>query len=141
MNIVREYFKGDKLAETLGMTIESVEPGRAVVTMPLVEKHKNGLGGAHGGALFSLADFCFAVASNSHGRAAVAISCSISYHKALYAGVLTATAREIHCGSTIASYIVDITDESQRQIATFQGQVFRTQNTLEAVLAERDGNQ
>ncbi|NLN93522.1 MAG: hotdog fold thioesterase [Candidatus Hydrogenedens sp.] len=138
MDIVREYFKGDKLAIAMGMVIENVSPGQAVISMPLEEQHKNGLGGAHGGALFSLADFCLAVASNSHGRAAVAISCTIAYHRAVRSGVLTATARELHCGSTIASYMVEITDETQKRIATFQGQVFRTQNTLEAVLAERD---
>lgn len=138
MDIVREYFKADKLAATLGMEIESVSPGQAVVTMPLEEQHKNGLGGAHGGALFSLADFCFAVASNAHGRAAVAISCAISFHRAVRSGILTATARELHCGATIASYVVEITDETDRAVATFQGQVFRTQNTLEAILAERD---
>lgn len=137
MDLLREYFKGDKLAATLGMTIERIEPGAAVVTMPLAECHQNGLGSAHGGALFSLADFCFAVASNSHGRVAVAINCTISFHRGIRSGVLTATAREIHCGATIAAYTVEITDEQHKSIATFQGQVFRTQNTIEAVLAER----
>lgn len=137
MDVMREYFKADNLAAALNMTIEKIEPGHAVVTMPVSDIHKNGLDGVHGGAIFSLADFCFAVASNSHGRSAVAINCAISFHKGVRAGVLTATARELHCGERIAAYVVEITDERGILVATMQGQVFRTQNTIESIVAGR----
>ena len=140
MDLLREYFKGDKLAETLGMKIENVGPGTAVVTMPVAEMHMNGMGAVHGGAIFSLADFCFAVASNSHGRAAMAINCSISFFKGVKSGVLTATAREQYLGNRIAGYLMEVTDEAGALVASMQAQVFRTQENIESIVAARNGD-
>jgi len=137
MDILQEYFKGDNLATALNMKIEHIEPGTAVVSMPISDVHFNGMGAVHGGAIFSLADFCFAVASNSHGRAAMAINCSISFFKGVKSGVLTATAREQHLGNRIAGYLMEITDESGALVASMQAQVFRTQATIESIVAER----
>ena len=136
-DILHEYFKGDHLAAALNMKIEHVEPGMAVVSMPVSEVHLNSMGAVHGGALFSLADFCFAVASNSHGRAAMAINCSISFYKGTTSGVLTARAREQHLGNRIAGYLMEITDESGALVAGMQAQVFRTQETIESIVAKR----
>jgi acyl-CoA thioesterase len=138
MDLLHEYFKGDNLAAALNMKIEHVEPGTAVVTMPVSHIHLNGMGAVHGGAIFSLADFCFAVASNSHGRAAMAINCSISFYKGVQSGTLTARAREQHLGNRIAGYIIDVTDENAVLIASMQAQVFRTQESIESIMAKRN---
>ncbi|HDP33944.1 MAG TPA: PaaI family thioesterase [Candidatus Hydrogenedentes bacterium] len=134
---LNEYFKGDKLAAAMNMTIKEVAPGHAVVAMPITDMHKNGLDAAHGGAIFSLADFCFAVASNSHGRVAVAVNASISFFRAAFSGVLTATARETHLGERIAGYVIDVTDESGALVAAMQGVVYRKADTIAAVLKKR----
>jgi len=47
-----------------------VAPGQAEVRMPLDQRHLNGAGIVHGGAIFSLADVAFAAASNAHGTLA-----------------------------------------------------------------------
>ncbi|MGI6139009.1 MAG: PaaI family thioesterase [Candidatus Hydrogenedentales bacterium] len=132
-----EYFKGDQLAATLGIKIEEVKPGYAVVSMPIQKMHMNGMGVVHGGALFALADFCFAVASNSHGRAATAINGSISFFKGVRSGTLTATAREQYLGNRVAGYLMEVVNESGTLIASLQAQVFRTEKTLEQMLALR----
>lgn len=137
MDIVREYFKGDALAELLNMTIESVEPGHAVITMPLDPRHMNSLNVVHGGSVFSLADFCFAVSSNSHGRVAVAVNANISYFRGAQSGTLRAEGRELHCGERIAGYQVDVTDISGALIATMQGLVYRKKVTLREIIARR----
>ncbi len=137
MDILHEYFKGDNLAAALNMKIEHVEPGSAVVTMPISEIHLNGMGAVHGGSIFSLADFCFAVASNSHGRAAMAINCSISFFKGVKSGTLTAKAREQYLGNRIAGYLMEVTDENGALVASMQAQVFRTQETIESIMAKR----
>ena len=136
--LLQEYFKGDNLAAALNMTIEHIEPGSAVVTMPVSDIHMNGMGAVHGGAIFSLADFCFAVSSNSHGRAAMAINCSISFYRGVQSGTLTARGREQHLGNRIAGYVVDVTDESGALVASMQAQVFRTQESIENIVARRD---
>lgn len=51
--------KHDKLVRHLQMNIETASKGYAKVTMPITENHKNGMGMAHGGAIFSLADVAF----------------------------------------------------------------------------------
>lgn len=57
--------KHDKLMRHLQMTIESASRDYAKVSMPLTENHKNGMGVAHGGAIFSLADVAFGAAANA----------------------------------------------------------------------------
>ncbi len=47
--------------------------------MKIENHHLNGAKTVHGGAIFTLADFALAVASNSHGSLAMAINASISY--------------------------------------------------------------
>jgi acyl-CoA thioesterase len=137
MDVVREYFKGDALAEAMEMKIEHLEPGHAVVSMPIRPMHMNGLNAVHGGSLFSLADFCFAVASNSHGRVAVAVNANISFFRPAFSGTLTACAHETHLGERIAGYTVDITDDANALIATMQGVVYRKKDSIEDIVARR----
>lgn len=137
MDVLREYFKMDNVATAMHMKIEHIEPGKAIVSMPVADIHMNGLKAVHGGALFSLADFCFAVASNSHGRVAVAVNANIAFYRAVTSGTLTATAHETHLGHRMAGYRVDITDESDALIATMQGLVYRKKETIAEIVAER----
>jgi acyl-CoA thioesterase len=125
MKNVRDYFKNDKLADHLGLEIVEVTPGTSVIRMPVQTCHMNSLGIVHGGAIFSLADFAFAVASNSHGTVAVAINANISFLKAARGGVLTATAREASRNPKIATYNIEVTDGENQLIATFHGMVYR----------------
>ena len=54
--------------------------------MEISDIHLNSIGTVHGGALFTLADFTFALAANSHGIVTVAINANISYLKAVTEG-------------------------------------------------------
>ena len=51
--------------DLLGMKIVSASQGRAVLTMPFLRSHAQGLGFMHGGALISLADTAMAMAVKS----------------------------------------------------------------------------
>ena len=46
------------------MTIEEATREYARVSMPITENNKNGMGLAHGGAIFALADVAFGAAAN-----------------------------------------------------------------------------
>ena len=132
---LQEYFAGDAVAANMGMRIVEVGPGRAVVEMPIDERHLNGLGIAHGAAYFALADFCHAVASNASGRVAVAIRCGISFFKAVSPGaVLTATATERHAGGPLAEYDINIHDAEGTLVASMQGMVYRKKETVAQAL-------
>ena len=73
MENVRKLFASDQFAKLCGIEIVDVAEGRAKAQMKL-EAHLNGLGSVQGGAIFTLADFVFAMACNFHGPAAVAIN-------------------------------------------------------------------
>ena len=52
----------DKASQSLGMTIEDVGPGRAVLRMPVTETMLNGHDICHGGYVVMVADSAFAFA-------------------------------------------------------------------------------
>ena len=64
---LKRFFKRDRFAEFLGIELLEAGEGYARSRMQIGEEHLNGIGTVHGGAIFTLADFTFAVASNSHG--------------------------------------------------------------------------
>lgn len=125
-----EFFKRDLFAVKNGIEMVEIGAGSATASMHVTREHLNAVDTVHGGALFSLADFAFAMAANSGGQVTVAINVSISYFKAVRSGVLTARAREVSGGGRIASYTVEIRDEPGDLVALFQGMAYRKREKL-----------
>jgi len=119
-----QMLQNDRFACHNNIQLISVGAGEAIAEMIVTENHLNGVDIIQGGALFTLADFAFAAASNSHGRIAVAANASINFFKAVSSGKITATAREENAGRSLSSYTVDITDETGAKIAQFNGTAF-----------------
>jgi phenylacetic acid degradation protein PaaD len=69
----------DPACELLGIQVEEVTAGRAVLRLRLTEAMANRHGTGHGGVLFLLADAAFAHASNSYGPVAVAQAAQITF--------------------------------------------------------------
>lgn len=122
---IQRFFKGDKFAERANIELLSVAPGHARAKMTLHPHHLNGYGTVQGGAIFTLADFAFAAASNSHGTVAVAVNVSITFMKAGQAGTLWAEARELSRNFKLGSYTVDVKDDAGDLVAVFQGMAYR----------------
>jgi acyl-CoA thioesterase len=131
MENIKQILTRDRYAKHSGIELVSVSPGQAVAQMLIQAHHLNALGSVQGGAIFTLADFAFAAASNAHGKAAVAINVSITYMKAASSGTLRAEARELSVNPKLGSYTVNVTDEHNTLIAVFQGLVYRKEQTLE----------
>ena len=74
MKTIKDYFKKDQFAAHNNIELVDAADGRARARMTLQPHHLNALGTVQGGALFTLADFCFAAACNSHGTVAVALT-------------------------------------------------------------------
>ena len=127
---IKKFFKGDRLAEYLGIELVEVSMGKAVAKMEIKKEHLNGINTVHGGAIFTLADFAFAVAANSHGRVTVAINVSISFMKASTNGTLTAVANEISLNPKLATYTVNICNDDGELIAIFQGLAYRKRDKI-----------
>lgn len=86
---------GDAASRALGMTLVSVAPGRAVVTMTVRPDMVNGWDVCHGGLIASLADSAFAVACNSRGQVTVAAGFDVTFLESARLGdELEATAEE-----------------------------------------------
>jgi len=124
------FFEKDRFAKNAGIQLLEVSPGFARAQMRIGENHLNAVGVVQGGAMFTLADFAFAVASNSYGRVALAIQTEISFFKSVTSGVLTAVAREISLHNKLATYLIDILDEKEERIAHFKGTVYRKNETI-----------
>lgn len=118
-------FELDPYMRFLGFEAEVPALGQARVWGTLRREHLNSFGSAHGGFLFSLADSAFALASNSHGSLAVALSTHMEYFKTSQPGDrLEAHAREISLTRRTGVYQVEIVG-ADGLVALFTGTVFR----------------
>jgi acyl-CoA thioesterase len=127
----RTLLEGDRFAAHCGISLVAVSPGLARARMELDARHLNGVGIVQGGAIFTLADFAFAAAANSHGTVAVAVDVSISFVKAVKAGVLTAEAREEAMSARLSTCLVRVTDDAGELVALFKGTAYRKQERVE----------
>lgn len=113
-------------ARKLGIKVLEVREGYALVEMPLTEDLRNIHGLVHGGAIFSAIDAAFEMASNSHGKIALALNMNITFHRPpRIPGVLRAEAREISLSRRIGSYLIEARDGEGDLIATCQALVYR----------------
>jgi acyl-CoA thioesterase len=112
----------DAASQSLGMTLDSVGPGRAVMSMTVADTMVNGHGMCHGGFIFTLADSTFAFACNSHGDAAVAQHCAITFLRPGRSGErLTAEAVERTSQGRSGLYDIRVTGQDGTIVAEMRG--------------------
>jgi acyl-CoA thioesterase len=116
----------DTLNRALGMAIESVGAGFAVLSMRVAADMLNGHGFCHGAYIFALADSAFGsafgLACNSRNQRHVAHYCQISYIAPGRLGArLTAAAHECHRGERSGIYDVTVRADRGETIALFRG--------------------
>lgn len=126
-----DFFRqNDQFARHCGIELLAAEPGWARAKMQIQPFHLNGAKTVHGGAIFTLADYAFAVAANSQGQLALAINANTSFVKAAYSGALYAEAEELSVNKRLGTYQVRISDEQQQLIAQFNGTAYRKDELL-----------
>lgn len=115
----RKIFSKDLYATKLsGVIIEEVKDNYALCSMELTDDHKNAYGGIMGGAIYTLADFAFAVASNfEKDCATVSLVGQASFLAMTKGNRLFAEAVLIKDGRTNCFYEVRIRDDLGRDIA------------------------
>lgn len=114
---VRKRFSQDRFATVNGAVIEAVDEGYARCFMELNESHCNALGAVMGGAIFTLADFAFAVASNWNKNPQVSLEASISFLGRAKGSKIIAEAQKIKEGRKTCYYEVNVSDEFGNQVA------------------------
>ena len=135
MDPLKIFVQQDHFARHIGVELLEYGGGRARARMAIGKYHMNSAGTVHGGAIFSLADAVFSVASNSHGTLAMAINVSISFFKAVTGGTLVAEADEVSLNPRLATYLVTVKDEAGNRIALFQGTVYRKKDSISDIVA------
>jgi acyl-CoA thioesterase len=123
------FLKKDRFAELTGMEILTAGDGSATVRLIVKPHHLNAYGSLHGGALFTLADYAFAAASNSRGRVAVGINANISYLKAVTEGEVLGEAKEVSLGNTLSNYTITLYQNNE-VVALFQGMTYRKKESV-----------
>ena len=121
---LKEEYKNDKFATNAGCVIVEANEDRVVCEMPVEEKLLNAHGGIMGGAIFTLADFAFAVASNLAGIPSVAIECNIRYYASSKGKKLNAICTTDKDGKNLGHYTVEITDDLGKKIAGYTAIAF-----------------
>lgn len=114
---VREKFSHDRFATVNGAVIDEIGEGYAKCSMELNDTHRNALGAVMGGAIFTLADFAFAVASNWNKNPQVSLNASISFLGKAKGQKLIAEAHKIKEGRKTCYYEVTVSDELGNQVA------------------------
>lgn len=119
MEELRARFQSDRFAvEVTGADIREAEPGRAVCGLVLRPDHMNANNAPMGGAVFTLADFAFAVAANGFSeRVTVSQHVSITFLSPAKGRELLAEARCLKAGRTTCLYQVDVRDELGTYVA------------------------
>ena len=116
---IRARFSADRFAtETVGIEIREAQPGRSVCALQLRPQHMNAAGIPQGGAIFTLADFAFAVSANTFSdRISVSMQHDITYLSPAKGTTLLAESRCVRCGHSTCFYTVDVTDDLGTQVA------------------------
>lgn len=116
---IRSRFKNDHFAtDATGIRIDSAEPGKAVCSLTLEERHMNENNVPMGGAIFTLADFTCAIASNGYSeKKTVSQNVSITFLSPAKGERLIAEASCLRQGRTTALLVVDVKDELGTYVA------------------------
>jgi len=112
----------DAASRALGITLDSVGPGRARLSMTVRPDMVNGHALCHGGLIATLADSAFALACNSRGTPMVAGGFDITFLQPARGGdVLVATADERVLRGRSGVYDVSVRLDEGTVVAEFRG--------------------
>jgi acyl-CoA thioesterase len=116
----------DRASQSLGMSVTTVRPGFAQVTMAVRPDMVNGHGLCHGGLIFALGDSAFAFACNTYDEATVGAAASIDFLASARAGdTLTAEARELWRTRRNGLYEIVIFNGHGERLALLRGRSYR----------------
>jgi len=124
LEMIRKVQRGElpppPVATLIGLTIDSVEPGRVVMEMEVGPQHASPLGTVHGGVLCDLADAAMGMAYASaldEGESFTTLELKINFLKPVWSGKLTATGQVVKNGRPVGLVDCDVHDENQSLVA------------------------
>lgn len=114
----------DTLCQRLGMSLIALSADGGEMTMP-VAGNTQPAGLLHGGATIALAETvasfaALVLAREVHGEGAQAVGTHVTavHHRSARQGTVTASCRIVHRGRQLATYQVDVTDQTGALLST-----------------------
>lgn len=108
-------------AKLLGIEVDSVEPGHAVLSMKLRDDLMRNNGIAHGGAIATLIDSAMAIAimaQLAEGERTVTVDLTIHYLRPISEGTARASARVVRSGRRVITVSAELFDNNGKLSAT-----------------------
>ena len=123
---VRDYFGHDLWAtEACGCEILEAARGHAVCAFDIGPRHRNAMANVMGGAIFTLADFALAIASNIAEEPTVSVTNTIEFIAGTRGRRLVATCDADRSGRSLGFYTTVVTDDTGVEIARMTATCFR----------------
>ena len=108
-------------AKLLGIEVESVEPGHAVLTMNVRDEHMRNDAIAHGGVVATLIDSSMAIAIMAlleENERTVTVDLTIHYLRPVPEGSAKASARVVRAGRRVVTVSAELFDAEGKLAAT-----------------------
>ncbi len=108
------------IAQLIGFTLTSIEPGKAIIEFQANERHANPMGTLHGGVLCDIADAAMGMAYAStlaEGESFTTLELKINFLKPIRRAQLQAIGRVVKKGRTVGLVECDVLDEQQQLVA------------------------
>ncbi len=121
---LQKLYKNDRFATNAGCRIIAADSDNVICEMEICENLLNAHGSVMGGAIFTLADLAFAVASNLNGVPSVAIESNIRFYSATKGTKLIAICKTDKDGKNLGHYTVEIKDDLGKKIAGYTAVAF-----------------
>ena len=118
---IHEALDAVPFAKLLGLELDTIEPGLAVMSLRIRQELKQNSGVVHGGAIASLIDTAMAFAIIpllAEGERTTTVDLTINYLRPLTSGRATATARVLRAGRRVIALSADVSDELSNPAAT-----------------------
>ena len=114
---LRQLGRADTFAAYVGIKVIHSSPDLGIATMELTPEQRNGMGTAHGGVLFTLADMAFAATVYPRGVYWVNAQTSITYLTPGRKAPLRAESRPVRVGKSTATFEVRVLDSADTLVA------------------------
>ena len=108
-------------AKLLGIEVDSVEPGHAVLSMKLRDDLMRNNDIAHGGAIATLIDSAMAIAimaQLAENERTVTVDLTIHYLRPISEGTARASARVVRAGKRVITVSAELFDDAGKLVAT-----------------------
>ena len=118
-------------AKLLGIELESVEPGHAVLSMKIRNDLKQNHGVAHGGSIAAVIDSAMALAIMpllAENERTTTVDLTIHYLRPLTEGTARASARVVRAGRRVITVSAELFDEQEKLAATAISTYLRLHN-------------